>query len=803
MGMIYNARRAARLARRVKNKLEKHLSVTKDFYFNIDSPRALHLEDKVVEVEGWIIPKSGQSVSVRIKNGTRYYPVEMNLERFDVMKSLGDKYGEKALHSGFRSSFEYEDGEIVVEVNSGRGYKKLVTKKIFYGVDKTPKYYYNPDMAWHYAEHQNLIDSRKTYFYESEMEGSINLSKSDPRLMAIYLPQFHPFPENDKAWGKGFTEWTNVSAGQPRFIGHVQPLLPSTLGFYDLRLEEKIKEQIDLAKKYGISGFAMYYYWFSGKKLMDGPIESIYKHKEWDFNYSICWANENWTKRWDGRDNDVIIAQEYRDEDPLDFIQDVEKFLVDPRYIRYENKPVLTVYRPSHLKNPEQYAKTWREYFKKKHNLELYLVSVLSFDDRDPRDYGFDAAMDFAPLSAFFKNKHFPDGHFPYINTNDKLLDVNFDGVVADYRSIALNKNLVDCYEFNTFPCVTPSWDNDARKKGKGFVYTNSSPKLYAKWLDNVLDVYTKKEDTPIVYINAWNEWAEGAIMEPSQHLGYAVLNETAKTLSKYTKNPQKMTVQKTNKKLAVVVHLYYDDAWDTIASRLNLIQEPYEVFVTLPERNYDIDLASSLPGVEIHKYIVPNRGRDVLPFIRVLQDISAQKYQYLLKIHSKKSQHRADGAVWFDELLAGLIPNAKTVKSIVSTLAKKDTAIIGPAEHIVSLKRHMGSNEAILRHLLTQTYSTKQADKVLDRREMYPYVGGTMFWARVDALEPLLNLGLLPDDFQSEHGQVDGTLAHAIERYLGVIAQMDDRKIYTVTRNGHIECINGNKYSDKYNYAP
>lgn len=803
MALLQNARRAVRLARRVRSKVAKRFSITKDYYFNLDSPQSLHLEKRTVEVEGWLVSKENHDVKIRIRNGSSYYEPEIGLERFDVMKSLGEKYGDRALNSGFRCEFEYTDGEVVVEVDAGKGFKKLISRPIYFGVDRNPEYFYNNNLAWHDAEHQNLMESRKAYYYEDSLEPEMKLSKGDPRLMAIYLPQFHPFKENDTAWGKGFTEWTNVTSAKPRFIGHEQPLLPSALGFYDLRLESKIKEQIDLAAQFGIYGFAMYYYWFSGKKLMDGPIEAIYNHKEWDFAYSVCWANENWTKRWDGRENDVIVAQEYLEDDPIHFIKDVEKYLLDPRYLRYEDKPILTVYRPSHLKEPERYAKVWREYFKEQHGLELYLISVLSFDDKDPREFGFDAAMDFAPLSAFFKNKHFPDGHFPFMDVRSKLLDVNFDGVVADYRSIALNKNLIDCYDFKTFPCVTPSWDNDSRKKGKGFVYANSNPKLYARWLDNILDTYTKKESSPIVYINAWNEWAEGAMVEPSQHLGYAVLNNTARILARYTKKSQRFDKIAPHGRLAVVVHLFYEEVWEDIVRRLRLIEEPFDVFVTLPARHSDIDLQTGIKGTQVFKRIVPNRGRDVLPFISVLREVADGGYEYLLKIHTKKSQHRTDGGAWFDELLGGLMPDAAAMQNIIKTLARVDTSLVGPAGHIVSLKRHMGSNEPILRHLLERSYGAEHAGQLLNQRSILPYVGGTMFWARVDALKPLLDLELMPDDFQSEHKQIDGTLAHAIERYIGVIAQQDGRQFYTVTRTGGIDCINGRSYDAKYTYAP
>lgn len=788
------------MTRHVKKSATKRFHVSKNFLFNLDSPKSLNLEDNKVTVEGWIVSKKLEKFEIQIKNGTKKYTPKMAIKRPDVEKSLGEKYGKNSLYSGFRAEFEYQDGEIHIEVRQGRSWRRLKTLKVYYGVEKTPKFYYNKNLAWNYAEHQNLLEVRKQYFYQEAGTETVTLSKKDPRLIAIYLPQFHPFRENDEAWGVGFTEWTNVTTASPRFIGHQQPILPSDLGFYDLRMASKMAEQIALAKKHGIYGFSFYYYWFSGKKVMDTPLNIFLENKNWDFNFSICWANENWTKRWDGRDNDIILAQEYNEDDPLKFIQDVEHILNDPRYITEDGKPVLSVYRPSELKDPEKYVRVWREYFRKKYNKELYLVSYLSFDDTDPRTYGFDAAVDFAPMSAFFKNKYFEGGQYPFVNTDDKLLDINFDGMVADYRSIALNKKLISPYDFPTIPCVTPSWDNDARKKGKGFVYTNSSTELYGHWLDNVLSQTNPKQKSPLVYINAWNEWAEGAMMEPSRHLGHATLNETSRVLKKYLSGTKSSAIKAT--RLAVIVHLYYTDTWNIIKKHLELIEQPFDLFLTLSHSERDISISLDNKDVKITKIVVPNRGRDVLPFLHVLRKVEQSGvYDKVLKLHSKKTTHREDGKDWFEELISGLLNNPSLINDTITKLNDPKVSLIGPKNHIVSLSRHMGSNRPILEHLLVRSYGRTEATKIIKNVEEYPFFGGTMFWARLDALTPLLDLYLMPDDFQSEHGQVDGTLAHAIERYLGVIGQRDGRIMFSVDADG-IKQINGKKYTQKYQYA-
>ncbi len=805
----HNIRRTLRVARHVKKVTKEYLSVAKNYTYSIDSPRKKSIDERELTVEGWIISKKGSKFELRIRNNGKIYSVTTGIKRLDVAKTHPKLSKDRALYSGFSSKFIFEDGDITIELNEGRGFRKLYSKDVFYSVEVLPASLYNKDLSNNYPEHLNLIENRQKFYCEDELSSKYERNDKDARLIALYLPQYHPFEENNKAWGKGFTEWSNVTTGQPRFVGHQQPILPRDLGYYDLRLDSKIVEQIDLAKKYGIYGFCFYYYWFSGKKLIDGPIESLVEHKEWDFNFSICWANENWTKRWDGRNSEVIIAQEYRDEDPLNFIKEVEHILLDKRYINENGKPVLMVYRASELKDPKRYVKVWREYFKKKHNKELQLVTFLSFDDQDPREYGFDAALDFAPHSAFFKNHLFENNQFPYIDIHQKLLDVNFSGIVADYRSIALNPKLADAYDFPVYPCVTPSWDNDARKKGKGFVYQNSSPDIYATWLDRTVASEINKKKQPLIFVNAWNEWAEGAILEPSVHLGYSVLNRTAEVLSKYSFNknnainmPMYNTKRDKNKRLAVVAHLYYTDLWNEIKPKLANINEPFDLFVTLNKRDADFIPKIDNKNVKVVTYVVPNRGRDVLPFLFVARRLRAAGYEYILKVHSKKSVHRKDGSSWFSEVIDSLLPDVATVDSIIATLQDGSTGLVGPANHLVSLKRHMGSNKFILEDLIKRAFNKDLAHEVISHSEKYPYFGGTMFWARLDALDPILDLNLMPDDFQSEHGQIDGTMAHALERLIGVSSWIEGRKLFR-SSIGKVEYIEPGVYKDKYTYAP
>ena len=215
------------------------------------------------------------------------------------------------------------------------------------------------------------------------------------RNVAFYLPQFYPFPENNEWWGKGFTEWTNVTKTRPLFEGHYQPHLPTDLGFYDLRVRETQHEQIALAKSHGIDAFCYHYYWFSGKRLLDRPVDEMLKDPEADMPFMLCWANENWTRRWDASDQTVLIAQEYSKNNDVEFIKSVIPFFKDSRYVRLDDAPVLIVYRPQHLPNSKETLNTWRKYCAKNGIPKIHLICALVHGNFDYEQYGLMLAYSF------------------------------------------------------------------------------------------------------------------------------------------------------------------------------------------------------------------------------------------------------------------------------------------------------------------------------------------------------------------------------------------------------------------------
>ncbi|WP_312075192.1 glycoside hydrolase family 99-like domain-containing protein [Chryseobacterium sp.] len=356
------------------------------------------------------------------------------------------------------------------------------------------------------------------------------------RPIAIHLPQFHPFAENDEWWGKGFTEWTNVTKALPQFEGHYQPHLPADLGFYDLRLEECRLAQEALAKKYDIYGFCYYHYWFNGKRLMHEPVDRKIKNPKEDLPFMLCWANENWTRAWDGAEKQILIKQEYSLEDDEKHIRFLfDNIFNDSRYIRIEGKIFFAVYRPIHFPNIEETVKLWRK-IATEYGEELHLVYMRHFTtDAIDLDAIFDASIDFQP-----DFRHTPKKEEPTFKDRWKLLTLNkrnyiFDNNIVKYSDFVNNQKSNQVFSDHIYPGITPMWDNSARRKIAALTIDGSTPELYEGWLNFIIDQYKKvdQKTEKFVFINAWNEWAEGNHLEPCQKWGRSYLEATKKAFEK------------------------------------------------------------------------------------------------------------------------------------------------------------------------------------------------------------------------------------------------------------------------------
>jgi lipopolysaccharide biosynthesis protein len=357
------------------------------------------------------------------------------------------------------------------------------------------------------------------------------------KVIALHLPQFHPIPENDKWWGKGFTEWTNVTKARPLFKGHYQPHLPADLGYYDLRFEEARIAQADMAKQHGIYGFCYYHYWFNGKRLLNRPLDDMMDSKTPDYPFMICWANENWTRRWDGMDSQVLIRQDYSTEDDKHHIRFLwENFFIDERYIRVEGKPFFAIYRPDLFPSIKKTIQTWREESATLGFGEMYIGCMQSILLGSPKtNDGFDCGIEFHPDFGFMPRRIIPGRLgklFKRLQVNNSAL---LENKIFEYDEYVRNVLDKQTFHKNLYPGITPMWDNSARRKGGATILRNSTPEQYGHWLENLLEKYDHFEDeNKFIFINAWNEWAEGNHLEPCQKWGRKYLEVTSHNVLKY-----------------------------------------------------------------------------------------------------------------------------------------------------------------------------------------------------------------------------------------------------------------------------
>jgi lipopolysaccharide biosynthesis protein len=595
----------------------------------------------------------------------------------------------------------------------------------------------------------NFMGMEEKYYPETQEEVVNTIIKP----IAFYLPQFHPFKENNEWWGKGFTEWKNVTKAKPNYAGHYQPHLPTDLGFYDLRVSETMVEQAKLAKKYGIHGFSYYYYWFAGKTLMETPLTMMLNNKDIDIPFCLTWANENWTRRWDGQENDVLMAQKHSMEDSKAFIWNLEKYFKDERYIKVNNKPLLIIYRASIIPEIEETAKMWRKEVKKMGFNGLHLVCAQTFGIKSPEPYGFDAAVEFPPHTVVSGD----------IKEDVHVKNPKYEGHIYDYNQVVQNAISNKETPYTLYRGVMLSWDNTARKQNNSHIFHNFSLEKYMQWLDhccfNLAHNSNHNENEKFIFINAWNEWAEGTHLEPDQRYGHGYLTATAKVLNKYTKiwrNDSIPPAQTSD--YAVILHAHYPESINEIAKYINNLK-PCDIYITCTNIEAAEKCKSYFPQATLE--LVPNKGRDILPFIETLRKIHHLNYKAICKVHTKKSVYREDGEQLRKSALDSLLSpkSIKTVKELFNSSPSIGT--ITPRSIAVA---HTSKNLHFNYANIVYAAQKMQIPFVLDN-----FPAGSMFWFKQHSLDRLLTLST--EDFAIEEGLVDGTMPHAIERLLTLVA--------------------------------
>jgi lipopolysaccharide biosynthesis protein len=341
---------------------------------------------------------------------------------------------------------------------------------------------------------------------------------SQVHLIAFYLPQFHPVPENDKWWGAGFTEWTNVTRAEPLYNGHRQPRLPTELGFYDLRVPEVRETQAELARRYGLSALCYYYYWFNGRRILERPLDDVLASGSPNFPFLICWANEPWTRNWDGFNRDILLPQTYELGWEKRFARDIAPLLRDRRYFRLNGEPMLLIYRIGHIPEGGVAMRQLRAALRDEGIAEIHLAAAWVWFPEDtelpanPRALGLDAYFELPPHWLSAQPLHpLPSG-----------LSEKFTGELKDYNrtvSVALAK-LNEQVEGRRHRGVMTGWDPTARKGPRSVIFQGGTPTSFRRWLRGAVTHERRQEGERVVFLNAWNEWAEGAYLEPDRDFG-------------------------------------------------------------------------------------------------------------------------------------------------------------------------------------------------------------------------------------------------------------------------------------------
>ena len=610
---------------------------------------------------------------------------------------------------------------------------------------------YNPTNILNIIETDNKIS-------EYEYNKDFSNFKTELKVIAIYLPQFHRIEENDRWWGKNFTEWVNVKKSQRLYKGHHQPRIPGDkinyLGYYDLTDINTIKMQVDLAKKHGVYGFAIYYYWFSGKRLLEKPLDLFLDNKDIIFHYLLIWANENWTKKWDGKEKEILISQDYNDEDPEKFIIDIKKYLIDKRYITINKKVVIAIYEPNKIPKINRTITIWREKSREYGIGEIFVLACIHDDQLEDikNTKLFDGAYDFPPRNSLSKY---------YVKYKNTLI---YSELI--YKNIKFYNNYSN--DFPIFRSSMLEWDNCARCM-PCISFDYYSPEQFYM-INKIIMDWTKNnynKTNQFVFINSWNEWGEGSYLEPDEKYGYASINSLSKALFDLP-FIEVYDIKELNEKskIAIQVHLYYKDLLEEIINKTNNIPFKFDLFITV---------CSRLAKGEIKKYIkensksnyfeikkVDNRGRDVKPLIIQLRNV-IKNYKYFCHIHTKKSTLIDFGDEWRKYLYNNLLGNERIVSEIMTEFQNNEKlGFIFPEFFYKVLdlfgKEPYDSNYKYMDYIIKKLFPKYEISK-----NYFDYPEGDMFWARVKAVYQIFNLNL--KKIPKESGQLNLTLMHGIER--------------------------------------
>lgn len=571
------------------------------------------------------------------------------------------------------------------------------------------------------------------------------------KLLAFYSPMFGQSHQPEDTETR-FDSWQAVSKAKPKFEAHYQPRLPEHLGFYDLRLPDVLEKQVQLAKNYGVYGFSYLFFFRSDNPDLETPLLNMLRNRASNMPFCLTWAGDGMRADRNNVTSEATSPILDSREDAIKHIRQMMKYFGDPRYITIDGKPVLGMRHSGFAKNTKQVTELWRDEVRKHGYKDLYLIDVNPTAKASIRKNGFDAVVECPPFSTDISPtpKVWPSSA------------AGAEGSVIDYRDLVNEAVGQPMSAEKIFGGVVLNWDDTAVSQDCTSLCENFSLLLYKQWLSNrchrSLIGQNPDHSERFVFINAWNEWAKGTYLEPDDRFGFGYLEATHQVITDFDQSDGDKLLfdrnQRTND-FAIVLHLHYTEIWPEI---LELFKDAgvdrYDVYVTATSLDAIRLVKQDLPHAQT--MLVENRGRDVLPFLHVLDHIEPMNYTSVCKVHGKRSIYRSDGDKLRDGLYQALLGSKNTVDRIATAFSKnKSLGMVIP----------QGS---CLKHTDTSIGCNKDnVDIISDKlgipffRDVFP--AGSMFWFRPSALKPLLKVQ--PEMFELELGNSDGTTAHAIER--------------------------------------
>ena len=595
-----------------------------------------------------------------------------------------------------------------------------------------------------------------------QYEKNINYSNfnTDIKAIALYLPQYHSIKENDIWWGKGFTEWTNVRKCKPLFEGHHQPRIPGDksnyLDYYELTNSIIIQKQIQLAKSHGIYGFAIYYYWFSGKKLLEKPLDLYLNDKSLNFPFLLIWANENWNRKWNGKDEDILIKQDYKSKDPELFIEDIKKYLFDVRYIKINNRSVIGIYEPFKIPQLNETLTIWRQKSQEYGIGKIFiLICVNNYDIMKIQNLNlFDGAYDFPPRN------NITNIIIKYKNTflYSELL----------YKNIYLNQ-IIDSKKIAVYRGSMLEWDNSPRTIFRSIFDYYSPEQFYM--INKIIIEWTRKnykKENRFIFINAWNEWGEGSYLEPDDKFGYASINSLSKALFNlsYVKIKNFYNMNKTSKVL-VQANIRYENFIKDIIKFTNNIPVKFDLFISLNSKiinkaieNY-IKNNSKAFYFEIRAF--PNEENDVLPFLEQVTN-HIKKYTYCCHIYTKKSIYLDFGDEWRNYLLNNLLGNSHIISEILTEFEDNENLGLIFPEIFYKVYANYRKNNIDLHLHQINLLLNKIFPNVKIIKNYFDFSEVNMFWGKINAIHQIFKNNFIRK-IKNKNKKFNNIIQYCIER--------------------------------------